>query len=82
MGAVKLTDSIQMAGLFAVVGSLVFVGMQMRQTHEIASATLYQMRPDGAQQLLAAWLDSEVLSDVEAKVSAQRELSDYENLIR
>ena len=82
MSAVRFTDWIQIAGLFAVVGSLVFVGMQMRQTHEIASATLYQMRSDGAQQLMAAWLESEVLSDVEAKASAQRELSDYENLIR
>jgi hypothetical protein len=82
MRAVRFSEWIQIFGLVAVVGSLVFVGVQMRQTHEIASATLYQMRSDGAQQLMATWLESEVLSDIEAKVSAERELSDYENLIR
>ena len=82
MSAVKLTDWVQIAGLSAVVGSLIFVGIQMRQTHEIASATLYQMRSDGAQQLMAAWLESEVLMNVEAKVSEQLELSAYENQVR
>jgi hypothetical protein len=56
MGAVRFTDWIQIAGLFAVFGSLVFVGMQMCQTHEIASATLYQMRSDGSKVSMCAMI--------------------------
>ena len=54
MGSVKLNDWLQVVGLFALVGSLVFVGLQMRQTHEIALVTLYQMRSDAARDLMAA----------------------------
>ena len=41
----------QIIGIFAVVVSLIFVGMQMRQTQDIAIATLYQMRSDSAREL-------------------------------
>ena len=41
----------------------------MRQTHEIALVTLYQMRSDAARELMAARLGSEVLMDIEANVS-------------
>ena len=54
MDSRKLTDWLQGVGLFALVGSLVFVGLQMRQTHEIAEATLYQMRSDAARELMTA----------------------------
>ena len=78
MDSGKLTDWLQGVGLFALVGSLVFVGLQMRQTHEIAEATLYQMRSDAARELMTAQLGSEVLADIEAKVSEGGELSVYE----
>lgn len=38
MDSAKLNDWLQVIGMFAVVGSLVFVGLQMRQTQEIALA--------------------------------------------
>ena len=82
MDSVKLNDWLQVVGLFALVGSLVFVGLQMRQTHEIALVTLYQMRSDAARDLMAAQLGSEVLMDIEAKVTEAGELSDYEIQVR
>ena len=38
----------ELIGIAAIVASLIFVGLQMKQTHEIALATLYQMRSDAA----------------------------------
>jgi len=34
--ATKLNDWMQIVGIFAVVGSLIFVGMEMRQAQEIS----------------------------------------------
>ena len=53
MGSVKLTDCIQIVGLFAVVGSLVFVGFQMRQDRQIALAELSQSRME---QFASRWV--------------------------
>jgi hypothetical protein len=36
MDSAKLKDWMQVVGIFAVVASLLFVGLQMKQTHEIA----------------------------------------------
>jgi hypothetical protein len=40
----KLNDWMQVVGIFAVVASLIFVGLQMKQTQEIALASAYQDR--------------------------------------
>ena len=50
-------DIAELIGIAAIVGSLIFVGLQMRQTHEIALATLYQMRSDAAREVRVAFLD-------------------------
>lgn len=44
MDSAKLNDWIQVIGIFAVVASLIFVGLQMKQSQEIAVANLYQER--------------------------------------
>ena len=44
MESAKLNDLIQIVGFFAVVVSLIFVGLQMRQSQEIAIASQYQER--------------------------------------
>ena len=50
MDAAKLNDWMQVIGIFAVVASLIFVGMQMRQTHEIALSETYQARAIASSQ--------------------------------
>ena len=40
MNQTKLRDWLEIVGIFSVVVSLVFVGLQMRQTHEIALAEM------------------------------------------
>ena len=44
MDSAKLNDWMQVLGIFAVVASLIFVGLQMKQSQEIAIATQYQDR--------------------------------------
>ena len=40
----KLSDWLQIVGLFGVIASLLFVGLQMKQSHEIALSATYQAR--------------------------------------
>ena len=44
MDSAKLGDWIQIIGIFAVVASLVFVGLQLKQSQEIAVAAQYHNR--------------------------------------
>lgn len=46
MAMAELDDWLQIVGIFAVVASLVFVGLQLKQTQEIAIAGQYQQRID------------------------------------
>jgi hypothetical protein len=48
MNAAQLSDWLQVVGLFGVIASLIFVGLQMKQAHEIASASTYQARATAA----------------------------------
>jgi len=48
----KLRDWLEIVGLFSVVGSLIFVGMQMKQTQEIALANQYQERANNQLELI------------------------------
>lgn len=40
----NLRDAAEIIGIVAIVASLLFVGLQMRQSHEIALAEIYQAR--------------------------------------
>lgn len=44
MDSAKLNDWLQIIGLFGVMASLLFVGIQLRQDHQIALANTYQAR--------------------------------------
>jgi hypothetical protein len=44
MDSAKLNDWMQIIGIFALVASLVFVGLQMNQSQEIALSNAYQAR--------------------------------------
>jgi len=59
MQANRLNDWMQVVGIFAVVASLIFVGLQMQQTQEIARATLYQMRSDSSRELSSLLVESQ-----------------------
>jgi len=46
MDSAKLNDWLQVIGIFAVVASLIFVGLQMKQSQEIALSAAYSARAD------------------------------------
>jgi hypothetical protein len=48
----------ELAGIAAIVASLIFVGLQLRQTEVIARATLYQMRSDASRELVGITLEN------------------------
>ena len=69
-------DAIELVGIGAVVASLIFVGLQMRQTHEIALATLYQMRSDAARELRIALVDPTMYEESASKARSGQELDE------
>jgi hypothetical protein len=90
MDSAKLNDWMQVIGIFALVASLIFVGLQMKQTQEIALSDAYQSRAAIVIEMvtanaanengLAAWFapDSasiDALSPVEVRAGNQMPLS-------
>jgi hypothetical protein len=58
----KLNDWMQVIGIFAVVASLIFVGLQMKQAQTIAIGDQYQARASMAMDMyLARWQSEEAL---------------------
>ena len=68
MDPAKLNDWMQVVGIFAVVASLIFVGLEMRQSQKIALSAAYQARADSSMNLRMAPLESETLQSAMAKV--------------
>lgn len=71
----ELNDWLQVVGLIAVVASLIFVGLQLKQSQEIAIAAQYQARLDAASGHYTAILQSDaglrvVGADVLADINA------------
>ena len=55
VNSAKLNDWLQVAGMFGIIGTLVFVGVQMKQTQKIALSANYQARATtGAEVDMAA----------------------------
>ena len=61
MDPTKLKDWIEVVGIFALVASLVFVGMQMKQTQEIAIAEQYQARAIFGADHVSSFVENENL---------------------
>ena len=53
MNSAKINDWLQVVGLFGVIGSLIFVGLQMKQDQEIARSAAYQARSEQVTALIA-----------------------------
>jgi hypothetical protein len=59
MNSDKLQDFLQIAGLAAIVGSLIFVGLQVKQSQDIAVAGQYQARLESTAENFRAYLQSD-----------------------
>lgn len=78
----KFRFLVEIIGILAIIASLLFVGLQMRQTHEIALVTLMQMRSDASRELAVAQLGSEPLYEIHAKLEAGEALTRYDEMTR
>lgn len=58
MNSQKLNDWLQIVGLFGVIGSLIFVGLQLRQTQAIALSETYQNRTTSTIDMNSAVISS------------------------
>jgi len=56
MDSSKVNDWLQVVGLFGVIGSLMFVGLQMKQDQAIAMSAASQSRTDMTVQLITDWV--------------------------
>jgi len=54
----KLNDWLQIVGLFGVIGSLIFVGIQLKQTQDIALSETYQNRTTATVDMNAGAMSS------------------------
>ena len=70
MNTEKLNDWLQLFGLAGVIGSLIFVGLQLRQTQEIAMSDAYQTRAYGSVERRMALTTSPELLSATVKVWA------------
>ena len=48
--SMSLKDTAEMIGITAIVASLIFVGLELRQSHQIALAAQYQARTDSGRE--------------------------------
>ena len=68
----KINDWLQVVGMFGLIASLVFVGMQIKQDHEIALSGIYQARSDATVNSSLAAINSPAFLDAGAKIYANR----------
>ena len=62
----KWKDIAELVGLVAIVASLVFVGLQLKQGQEIALATQYQARAEASQALYLSHLEADYVAPIPA----------------
>ena len=68
--ATKISEWLQVIGTFGVILSLIFVGLQMQQTHEIALSATYQARTATAVELSMGPIGSPEYLSGAAKVNS------------
>ena len=73
MDSAKLNDWMQVVGIFAVVASLIFVGLQMKQTHAIALSEIYQERAISSRESSVALASNPYFLSGSAKLYAGKQ---------
>ena len=68
----KLNDWLQVVGMFGVIASLIFVGLQMQQAHQIALSEVYQSRSDASVSMSMSTVSSPELLSAVAKAYSDR----------
>ena len=72
MSSKRLEEWLRIVGLFGVVGSLIFVGLQMKQDREIALSEIWQARTAVLIENLSTSASNEILLSALAKSASGR----------
>ena len=72
LDSAKLNDWMQVVGVFAVVASLIFVGLQMKQAQDIAVAAQYQERTASSIEAVSARSQIAAVKSEMAKIISDR----------
>ena len=59
-------DTAELIGIVAIIASLIFVGLQLKQSQEIALATQYQARAEATQALTLAHFEADYVPNIPA----------------
>ena len=68
MNTSRVRNWLEIIAVFGVIASLIFVGLEMRQSQKIALSAAYQARADSSMSLRMAALQSETLQSAAAKL--------------
>lgn len=68
MDPTKLKDWMEVIGLFALVASLIFVGLQMKQAQDIAIAEQYQVRAIYGAEHVGSYVENEHMLEMQTVV--------------
>ena len=72
MSSKKIEEWLQIVGLFGVVGSLIFVGLQMKQDREIALSEIWQARSTALIEKTSSAASNEILLSAFVKSDSGR----------
>lgn len=78
MAGTSWKEIAEIVGVTAIVASLVFVGIELRQARQIAVADIYQQRTAMVIDIHAARIASEPLTESLNKLAAGEELTEWE----
>ena len=76
MNPQKLKDWLEVLGIFGIIASLVFVGLEMRQSQEIALSAAYQARSDSSMEIRMAAVGAEALQSANGKFRQGQHFAD------
>jgi hypothetical protein len=86
MDSERLRNWLEIVGIFSVVASLVFVGLQMRQEHKISLSQAYQSRTTAAAEFNTTFASNPVALSAYAKCiegrSEEMTVEEYQSLHR
>jgi hypothetical protein len=68
MDPTKLRDWMEVIGIFALVASLIFVGLQMKQAQDIAIAEQYQVRAIYGAEHVGSYVENEHMLEMQVVV--------------
>ena len=81
MDMAKINDWLQVVGFFGIIASLLFVGLEMQQSRQIAMADIYQQRAAMVIESNSIGLTSEILFDIRSKREAGETLTNTEQAL-